>query len=115
LLLTTPRVAKKHWKKHISDNVALGSYEDKKDESATSSFPNTSSNPSHLVPASKGPTPKSLTKKELQKLRQQSKKRLVKMQHKESDDITDGDDNLNNSVEDLINPHLTQMTTVRKT
>ena len=43
-----------------------------------------------------------MTKKELKKLRQKTKKRLENMQAKESN-IGD-DDDLNSSVEDLINP-----------
>jgi hypothetical protein len=44
--------------KQISDNLAIGSYGVKKDESATHSFPKASSTPSHFVPAAKGTSPK---------------------------------------------------------
>jgi hypothetical protein len=90
--------------KQISDTVATGGHEAKEDESATSIFLNASPTWSHLLPGTKGSTTKPLSKKELKKLRQKTKKRLVNMQAKEAEDIPGDDDNLNNSVEDLINP-----------
>jgi hypothetical protein len=68
--------------------------EDKEDESATSSFLKASPTSSHLLPGAKGSTPKPLSKKELKKLRQKNKKKLVNMQAKEAEDIPGDDDNL---------------------
>jgi hypothetical protein len=56
------------------------------------------------LPGAKGSTPKPLSKKELKKLRQKTKKKLVNMQAKEAEDIPGDDDNLNNAVEELIDP-----------
>jgi hypothetical protein len=56
------------------------------------------------LPGAKGSTPKPLSKKGLNKLRQKTKKRLVNMQAKEAEDIPGDDGNLNNSIEDLIDP-----------
>jgi hypothetical protein len=81
--------------KQISDNVATG---------ITSSFLIAFRTSSHLLPGAKASTPKPLSKKELKKLRQKTKKRLINMQAKEAEDIPGDDDNLNNSVEELINP-----------
>ena len=50
--------------KHISDTVATGGHKAKEDESATSSFLNTSPTSIHLLPGAKGSTPKPLSKKE---------------------------------------------------
>ena len=72
--------------------------------SVTHSFPKASSTPSHFVPAAEGSSPKLLTKKELKKLRQKTRKRLANTQVKETDDFIEGDENLNNSVEALIDP-----------
>ena len=73
--------------KQISDTVATGGHEAKEDESATSSSLNASPTSSHLLPGAKGSTPKPLSKKELKKLRQKTKKKLDNMQTKEADDI----------------------------
>ena len=58
---------------------------------------------SNPVPAAKGSTPKHLTRKELKKLRQKTKKNLANL-HDDETDTHKGDDNLNESVEDLIDP-----------
>ena len=90
--------------KQISDTEATGGHEAKEDESATSSSLNASPTSSHLLPGAKGTTPKPLSKKELKKLRQKTKKKLSNMQTKEADNIPGDDDKLNNSVEELIDP-----------
>ena len=58
---------------------------------------------SNPVPAAKGSTPKHLTRKELKKLRQKTKKNLANL-HDDETDTHKGDDNLNESVEELIDP-----------
>ena len=77
-LLNNTHASKEALERHISDKAVLES---------------NSSTSSNLVSAAKP-----MTKKELKKLRQKTKKRLENMQAKESDDINGGDDNLNNSV-----------------
>ena len=76
--------------KQLSEAVALGSYELTEEPSSS--------------PAATGFTPELLSKKELKKLRQKTRKRLLSLQAKEAEDITKDDDNLNKSVEELINP-----------
>jgi hypothetical protein len=82
VLLNNTKGSKEALERHISDKSVLES------KSSTSS---------NLVSAAKP-----MTKKELKKLRQKTKKRLENMQAKESD-IGD-DDDLNSSVEALIDP-----------
>ena len=55
------------------------------------------------MPAAKGETSKLLSRKELKKLRQKTKKALEK-QDKEINVTHEGDSNLNESVEALIDP-----------
>ena len=55
------------------------------------------------VSAAKGSTPQPLTRKELKKLRQKTKKKLANLHENESN-VHKGDENLNESVEELIDP-----------
>ena len=82
ILLNNTQGSKEALERHISDKSVLES------KSPTAS---------NVVSAAKP-----MTKKELKKLRQKTKKRLENMQAKESD-IGD-DEDLNNSVEALIDP-----------
>jgi hypothetical protein len=50
-----------------------------------------------------GLTPKLLSKKELKKLRQKTRRKLLSLQGKEAEDITEDDENLNKSVEEKNN------------
>jgi hypothetical protein len=109
LLLNNSKGCQDALKKQISDNIALDSIGVKKDESATSSFPRASPTPNLSVPAARGSSPKLMTKKEFKKLRQKTRKKLANMQVKEADDISEGDDDLNNSVEALIDPTKNQL------
>ena len=109
LVLTTSIGCQDALEKQISDNIALDSIGVKKDESATSSFPRASSTPNYSVSAARGSSPKLMTRKEFKKLRQRTRKRLANMQAKEADDISEGDDDLNNSVEALIDPTKNQL------
>ena len=81
-LLNNTHASKEALERHISDKAVLES---------------NSSTSSNLVSAAKP-----MTKKELKKLRQKTKKRLENMQAKESNN--GGDDDLKSLVEDLIDP-----------
>jgi hypothetical protein len=76
-------------KTQLSEAVALGRYKLTDDESASKAFKADAKELSSS-PAATGLTPKSLSKKELKKA-------------KEAEHITEDDDNLNRSVEELIN------------
>ena len=82
--------------KQLSEAVALGSYELTNDGSASKASKADAKEPSSS-PAATGLTPKLLSKKELKKLRQKTRKKLLSIQAKEAEDITEGDDNLNKS------------------
>ena len=79
--------------KQLSEAVALGSYELTNDGSASKASKAAAKVPSSS-PAATGSTPKLLSKKELKKLRQKTRKRLLSLQAKEAEDITEDDDNL---------------------
>ena len=83
----------------LSEAVALGSYELSNDASASKVSKADAKEP---YP---GLTTKLLSKKELKKLRQKTRKTLLSLQgkEKEAEDITENDENLNKSVEELIN------------
>ena len=83
-LLNNSKGSKEALEKHISGNAAL----------RTSGHP---------LPADKGESPKLLSRKELKKLRQKTKKALEKQENEISDNH-EGDSNLNESVEALIDP-----------
>ena len=83
LLLNNTKGSKEALEKHISDS-------------------NRASTSGHPLPAAKGETSKLLSRKELKKLRQKTKKAL-EMQDNEINDIHEGDSNLNESVE-VIDP-----------
>jgi chromosome segregation ATPase len=78
----------------LNTQLLIALNKSKEKESATSSFLNVSPSSSHLLPRAKGSTPKPLSKKELKKWRQKTKKKLVNMQAKEAEDIPGDDDNL---------------------
>ena len=84
LLLNNSKGSKEALEKHISDS-------------------NRASTSGHPLPAAKGETSKLLSRKELKKLRQKTKKALEK-QSNEINDTPEGDSNLNESVEALIDP-----------
>jgi DNA-directed RNA polymerase delta subunit len=76
--------------KQISDNAALDN---------------------NLVLAAKGATPRQLTRKELKKLRQKTKKILVKLQDNENNETHEDESNLNESVENLTDPNQNSLNT----
>ena len=82
LLLNNSKGSKEALEKHISDS-------------------NRASTSGHPMPAAKGETSKLLSRKELKKLRQKTKKALEKQENEISDNH-EGDSNLNESVEALI-------------
>ena len=99
ILLNNSQGSQETLEKHISDKAVLESCGNKHDDSATKTPPKTFSTSN--IPESAA---KPLTKKEPQKLRQKTRKRLATMQAKEAENIIKGDNNLNSSVEYLIDP-----------
>ena len=85
LLLNNSKGSKEALEKHISDNAVL-------------SAPNRTSTSGHPLPADKGATPKLLSRKELKKLWQKTKKALSKKHDNETINTHEVDSSHNESV-----------------
>ena len=88
--LTNSKSSQDALEKQISDNAALDN---------------------NLVLAAKGAIPRQLTRKELKKLRQKTKKILNKLQDNENNETHEDESNLNESVENLIDPNQNSLNT----